>query len=101
MQKRPMPASVAVQANAAHHHFGARISTAAEMRSVTQAKLRRLSTSGTRASGRSTEVEASSAITSGAVVAPSILINVILSRGGGEGSLDECSRHDRRAANEK
>src|SRR5436305_15009684 len=95
MQNRPMPASAAVQANAIHHHFGARSSTAAEMRSVTQAKLRRLSTSGTRASGRSTEVEASSAIISGAVVAPSILINVILNREDGEGSLDKCSRHYR------
>ena len=61
-----------VIANATHHQRGAGFSTAPEMRLVIQPKLRLFRTSGTRASGRSTEAEASPAITSGAVVAPSI-----------------------------
>src|SRR2546423_3646874 len=60
-------------ANATHHHRGAMPSTAPEIRSVIQEKFRRFRTSGTRASGLSTEAEASLAITSGAVVAPSTL----------------------------
>jgi hypothetical protein len=60
-------------AKVTHHQRGAFPSTAPEIRSVIQEKFRRFKTSGTRASGLSTEAEASPAITSGAVVAPSIL----------------------------
>src|SRR5438067_4266901 len=66
------PPMVAVMAKVIHHHFGARFSTAPEIRSVSQAKLRRFKTNGCRANGRSTAVEASSSITSWAVVAASI-----------------------------
>src|SRR5438105_6401466 len=68
-----MPAIIVATANATHHHLGARSSTAPAIRSVSQLKLRLFNTSGTRASGRSTEVDASAAITSGAAVAPSTL----------------------------
>ena len=60
--------------NETHHQRGVGPSTAPAMRLVTQSKLRRFRTSGTRASGRATEAEASPAITSAAVVgAPSII----------------------------
>src|SRR6476469_3201266 len=72
MQSKPKRASPEVVAKATHHHRGVGFSTAPEIRLVTQSKLRLFRTSGTRASGRSTEDEASPAITSGAVVAPSI-----------------------------
>src|SRR5438105_10450672 len=68
-----MPAIIVATANATHHHRGARPSTAPAIRSVSQLKLRLFNTSGTRASGRSTEVDASPAITPGAAVAPSTL----------------------------
>src|SRR5437868_482145 len=60
-------------ANVTHHQRGAAPSTAPEMRSVIQLKLRRFRTSGTRSNGFATEVDASPSITSGAVVAPSIV----------------------------
>ena len=41
--------------NMTHHQRGARSSTTPEIRSVSQLKLRRFKTSGTRASGRSSE----------------------------------------------
>src|SRR5262245_40660342 len=73
MQRRPKAAIPEVIANVTHHQRGVGFSTAPEMRLVTQSKLRLLRTSGIRASGTSTEEEASPAITSGAVVgAPSI-----------------------------
>src|SRR5690242_4191550 len=73
MQSSPKAAIPAVIAKATHHQRGVGFSTAPAMRFVTQSKLRLLRTSGTRASGGSTEVEASPRITSGAVVgAPSI-----------------------------
>src|SRR5437764_13797124 len=68
-----MPATIAETANATHHQRGVGSSITPEMRCVIQLKLRLLRTSGTRASGRATEAEASSRITSGAVVAPSTL----------------------------
>src|SRR5215213_10231957 len=68
-----MPATIAEIANETHHQRGAGPSITPEIRSVIQLKFRLLRTSGTRASGRSTEAEASSRITSGAVVAPSTL----------------------------
>src|SRR5947209_7405399 len=68
-----MPATIADTANTTHHQRGVGSSITPEMRCVIQPKLRLLRTSGTRASGRSTEAEASPRITSGAVVAPSTL----------------------------
>src|SRR5690349_10052543 len=72
MQSRPKSARADVVAKATHHHRGVGFSTAPEIRLVTQSKLRLFRTSGTRASGRSTDDEASPAITSGAVAVPSI-----------------------------
>src|SRR4051794_12747391 len=72
MHSKPKSARPDVVANATHHQRGVGFSTAPEIRLVTQSKLRLLSTNGTRASGRSTDDEASPAITSGAVAAPSI-----------------------------
>src|ERR1700750_1492995 len=73
MQMSPKAAIPKVIAKETHHQRGVGFSTAPAMRLVTQSKLRLFRTSGTRASGGVTEVEASPAITSGAVVdAPSI-----------------------------
>src|SRR4029453_13900041 len=72
MQERPKAAIAEVIAKAPHHQRGVGFSTAPEMRLVTQSKLRLFRTSGTRASGGATSVEASPLITSGAVIGPSI-----------------------------
>src|SRR5205823_15073524 len=48
MQKSPNVAALAVMVNATHHQRGAGCSTTPEMRSVSQLKLRRFNTSGTR-----------------------------------------------------
>src|SRR5438876_9901080 len=53
MQKSPKVAALAVIVNATHHQRGAVCSTTAEMRSVSQLKLRRFNTSGTCAIRRS------------------------------------------------
>src|SRR5262245_3108922 len=67
MQKRPKDATLAVMVKATHHHRGAGCSTTPEIRSVSQLKLRRCRTSGTRAISCS-----ASSIISGDVDAPSI-----------------------------
>src|SRR2546430_11667836 len=67
MQNKPNIATEPVIVKQTHHQRGARSSTTPEMRSVIQLKLRRFNTSGLRRSGRSTAVEASLSITSGAV----------------------------------
>ena len=72
MQVKPQTAIAEVMAKATHHQRGVGFSTAPEMRLVTQSKLRLFRTSGTRASGGVTAVEASPLITSGAVIEPSI-----------------------------
>src|SRR6266536_3244533 len=48
MQKSPNVAVLAVMVKTTHHQRGAGCSTTSEMRSVSQLKLRRFSTSGTR-----------------------------------------------------
>src|SRR4030095_16818596 len=73
MQVKPQTAIAEVMAKATHHQRGVGFSTAPEMRLVTQSKLRLFRTSGTRASGGVTSVEASPPITSGAVIEPSIV----------------------------
>ena len=67
MQKSPKVAALPVIVNATHHQRGAGCSTTPEMRSVSQLKLRRCRTSGTRAICRS-----ASLIVSGAVGAASM-----------------------------
>src|SRR5438093_10398732 len=69
MQKSPKVAVLAVMVKATHHQRGAGCSTTAEMRSVSQLKLRRFRTSGTCA------IRRSASWTSGAAAAgaPSIL----------------------------
>ena len=68
MQKSPKVATLAVMVKATHHQRGAGCSTTPEIRSVSQLKLRRCRTSGTRAICCS-----ASLIVSGAVGAPSML----------------------------
>src|SRR5438874_11751212 len=67
MQKSPKVAALEVIVNVTHHHRGAGCSTTPEMRSVNQLKLRRCNTSGIRASGCCTAVDASASMISGAV----------------------------------
>src|SRR4029077_11633684 len=68
MQKSPKVAMLAVMVKATHHHRGGGCSTTPEIRSVSQLKLRRCRTSGTRAICCS-----ASSIISGDVDAPSML----------------------------
>jgi hypothetical protein len=63
----------AVMVNMTHHQRGAGCSTTPEILSVIQLKFRRFSTSGTRASGRSGETDASPPIISGTVDASSMV----------------------------
>src|SRR5258705_9076566 len=72
MQKSPKVAMLEVMAKATHHQRGAGCSTTPEIRSVSQLKFRLFRTSGGRASGVSSEADASLPITSGVVDAPSI-----------------------------
>src|SRR6266576_2750101 len=65
-QNRPNVATLPVIVKATHHQRGAGCSTTPEIRSVSQLKLRLCKTSGTRPSGRPTEV-AASPFTPGAV----------------------------------
>ena len=67
-------AIVPVMVKQTHHQRGARPSTTPEMRSVIQLKLRRFSTSGMRASGRSTVAAASPRTRSGAAGVSSIQV---------------------------
>src|SRR6185437_8730568 len=69
MQKSPKVAMLEVVAKATHHQRGAGCSTTPEMRSVSQLKLRRLSTSGTCAIRCSASLTASGA----AAGAPSMI----------------------------
>src|SRR5437588_5999144 len=61
MQKSPNVAALEVIVNATHHHRGAGCSTTPEMRSVSQLKLRRFKTSGTRVISRSASFTVSDA----------------------------------------
>src|SRR5690348_2578207 len=76
MQNRPTEAIAAVIVNATHHQRGEGCSTTPAIRSVIQLKFRRFNTSGTRASGRSGEEDASPRMMSGTVDPASICLGV-------------------------
>src|SRR5438477_12597903 len=67
MQNKPIEAMTEVTVNTTHHHRGAGCSTTPEILSVIQLKFRWFRSNGTRASGRSTEAEASPTMMSGTV----------------------------------